>query len=311
MRAPSFSANSSATDSCTRNRLAAVQASPMLRILAIIAPSTAASTSASSKTMNGALPPSSIETRCSSSADCRISTLPTVVEPVKLTLRSRSSAISALLSDLESLVVTMLRTPAGRPTSSSVAASASIVSGVSSAGLTTIVQPAAMAGPILRVPMASGKFHGVMNRHGPDRLLDGQQPAAAGRGLHPAAVDAHGLLGEPPEELRAVGDLALGLLDGLAHLEAHQLGEVVGPRGDQLERAAQDLAAVARGRRTPLLLGRHRRIERVDRVVDVAVGHLGDDGPVGGVADGEGGAAVGLAPGAADEEPTVVRGKQI
>ena len=67
----------------------------MFRILAIIAPSTAASTSASSKTRNGALPPSSIETRCSSSADCRTSTFPTSVDPVKLTLRSRSSAISA------------------------------------------------------------------------------------------------------------------------------------------------------------------------------------------------------------------------
>ena len=40
-------------------------------------------------------------------------------------------------------------------------------SGVRAAGLTTIVQPAAIAGPILRVPIASGKFHGVMNRHGP------------------------------------------------------------------------------------------------------------------------------------------------
>ncbi len=100
-----------------------------------------------------------------------MSTLPTGVEPVKLTLRSRSSAISALLSDLESWVVTMLRTPAGRPTSSRVAASASMVSGVSSAGLTTIVQPAAMAGPILRVPIASGKFQGVMNRHGPTGFL--------------------------------------------------------------------------------------------------------------------------------------------
>ena len=43
--------------------LAAVQAWPMLRILASIAPFTAASRSASSKTRNGALPPSSIEVR--------------------------------------------------------------------------------------------------------------------------------------------------------------------------------------------------------------------------------------------------------
>ena len=48
----------------------------MLRILAIIAPSTAASRSASSKTRNGALPPSSIETRSTCSADCSISFWP-------------------------------------------------------------------------------------------------------------------------------------------------------------------------------------------------------------------------------------------
>jgi hypothetical protein len=35
------------------------------------------------------------------------------------------------------------------------------VSGVSLAGLSTTVQPAASAGPILRVAMAAGKFHGV------------------------------------------------------------------------------------------------------------------------------------------------------
>ena len=45
------------------------------------------------------------------------------------------------------------------------------MSGVCSAGLTTIVQPAAMAGPILRVPIASGKFQGVTNRHGPTGFL--------------------------------------------------------------------------------------------------------------------------------------------
>ncbi len=60
-----------------------------------------------------------------------------------------------------------LSTPSGRPASVRISASASIVSGVCAAGLTTMVQPAAIAGPILRVPIASGKFHGVMNRHGP------------------------------------------------------------------------------------------------------------------------------------------------
>ena len=37
-----------------------------------------------------------------------------------------------------------------------------IDSGVCCAGLMTIVQPAAIAGPILRVPIAIGKFHGVI-----------------------------------------------------------------------------------------------------------------------------------------------------
>ena len=38
---------------------------------------------------------------------------------------------------------------------------ASAVSGVSAAGLSTTVQPAASAGAILRVAIAAGKFHGV------------------------------------------------------------------------------------------------------------------------------------------------------
>ena len=42
-----------------------------------------------------------------------------------------------------------------------------MVNGVSAAGLTTTVQPAARAGAILRVAIASGKFHGVMRKHGP------------------------------------------------------------------------------------------------------------------------------------------------
>jgi len=60
-----------------------------------------------------------------------------------------------------------LTTPAGTPTSSRICASASIDNGVSCAGLTTIVHPAAIAGPILRVPIANGKFHGVIISVGP------------------------------------------------------------------------------------------------------------------------------------------------
>ena len=160
--AASFSVNSSCTPSATWKRLAAVQASPMLRILAITAPSTAASTSASSKTRNGALPPSSIDTRSTLWAVCSISFRPTSVEPVKDSLRSRGSPMIGFETSEDLLEVTTLSTPAGSPASSRIWASASIDSGVCWAGLTTIVQPAATAGPILRVPIAIGKFQGVI-----------------------------------------------------------------------------------------------------------------------------------------------------
>src|SRR4029077_775208 len=56
---------------------------------------------------------------------------------------------------------TMLTTPSGTPASARMAAMPNAVSGVSDAGLSTTGQPAASAGPILRVAMAAGKFQGV------------------------------------------------------------------------------------------------------------------------------------------------------
>ena len=60
-----------------------------------------------------------------------------------------------------------MSTPGGSPASVISSASFSIDSGVWEAGLITIVQPAATAGPILRAPIAAGKFHGVISRQGP------------------------------------------------------------------------------------------------------------------------------------------------
>ena len=159
--------NSSATDSCTMNRLAAVHASPMLRILASIAPSTAASRSASPKTRNGAFPPSSIEIFSTCSADCLINPWPTLVDPVKVSFRSRGSAMIGADTLPEDDVVITFTTPSGNPASARMPARASVVSGVNAAGLITTVHPAANAGPILRVPIASGKFHGVIAYTGP------------------------------------------------------------------------------------------------------------------------------------------------
>src|SRR5437868_14479332 len=126
-----------------------------------MAPSTAAPTSASFKTMNGALPPSSIEQLTTASAACASNTRPTSVEPVNDSLRTLGSCSIALTTLLDCFEGTTLTTPGGTPASSSTAAMPSAVSGVSDAGLSTIVQPAANAGPILRVAIAAGKFHGV------------------------------------------------------------------------------------------------------------------------------------------------------
>src|ERR1700758_4218478 len=63
----------------------------MLRILATMAPSIAASMSASSNTMNGALPPNSMAVLSTLSAALCNSLRPTSVEPVKETMRTRGS----------------------------------------------------------------------------------------------------------------------------------------------------------------------------------------------------------------------------
>ena len=86
--------------------------------------------SASSKTMNGALPPSSIDSRSRFWEACSISLRPTSVDPVNDSLRSRESAISGAIVSLEDVAVTTLTTPAGRPASSRILASISIDSGV-------------------------------------------------------------------------------------------------------------------------------------------------------------------------------------
>ena len=133
----------------------------MLRNFDTIAPSTAASRSASSKTMNGALPPSSIPTFLTVEAAWRMRILPVSVEPVKVMRRTAGCSVMTLpISD--PLPVTRLRTPGGMPARSARAARASAVKGVSVAGLTTTVQPTESAGPTLRVIIAAGKFQGVI-----------------------------------------------------------------------------------------------------------------------------------------------------
>src|ERR1700738_5239349 len=86
---------------------------------------------------------------------------PVAVDPVKLNFRTLGLLVSSAPIARESPVTT-LHTPAGTPARAASSAIASADSGVCSAGLTMIVQPAASAGPTLRVIIAAGKFHGVI-----------------------------------------------------------------------------------------------------------------------------------------------------
>src|SRR6202035_2337898 len=87
---------------------------PALRYFEAIAPLTAISMSASSNTMNGALPPSSRETFLTVPAHCSISNLPISVEPVQVSLRTVGLEV---ISPPISLAppVTQEKTPFGTP----------------------------------------------------------------------------------------------------------------------------------------------------------------------------------------------------
>ncbi len=111
--------------------------------------------------MKGALPPSSSDSFLMVGAHWAIKSRPTSVEPVKDSFSTFGFEVSSPPMATGS-PVTMLSTPGGIPACCPSQASARAESGVCSAGLTTMVQPAASAGATLRVIIAAGKFHGVI-----------------------------------------------------------------------------------------------------------------------------------------------------
>src|SRR5579863_5799231 len=125
------------------------------------APSTAASQSASAKKMLGDFPPSSKVTRFSVSAALLTIILPTAALPVKAILSTPGCATSAAPAISPTPLIT-LTTPGGSPASSNQFANSRAVSGVCSAGLSTQVQPAAIAGASFHAAINSGKFHGII-----------------------------------------------------------------------------------------------------------------------------------------------------
>ena len=85
---------------------------------------------------------------------------PTSVEPVKASLSM--PGWFTIASPTRPSPVTMLTTPAGTPACWQISANSSAVSEVNSAGLKTMVLPAASAGATFQASISSGKFHGTI-----------------------------------------------------------------------------------------------------------------------------------------------------
>ena len=136
-------------------RLPAEQTSPWLKKTPKSAPSTAGSKSASAKKMFGDLPPSSSEIFFNVAAALRMIVLPTSALPVNAIL-STSGCATIAAPAVSPSPVTMFTTPGGRPASPKLDASSRIDSGVCSAGLSTVVQPAQIAGASFQAAIRSG-----------------------------------------------------------------------------------------------------------------------------------------------------------
>ena len=109
--------------------------------------------SASSKTMTGALPPSSRWTRLRSRLALSATCMPARTEPVMAT---RAGVLcSTTARPVSRSPVTTLKVPGGR-NSEAISAISRVVSGVVSDGLSTMVLPAARAGPIFQTAIIIG-----------------------------------------------------------------------------------------------------------------------------------------------------------
>ena len=153
--------NSSYAERSTRIRDRAQQSWPALSKTAYGALAAAAARSASAKTMLALLPPSSRVTRFTCSAQPAMIRLPTSVEPVKQTLRT-SGCVTNRSPTIEPLPGSTVSTCSGSPASSASSPIRIAVSGVSSAGLSTTVLPAASAGAKPQPAIGIGKFHGTI-----------------------------------------------------------------------------------------------------------------------------------------------------
>ena len=99
------------------------------------------------------------------------------------------------------------------------------------------------------------------------------------------ALDAAGPLRRVVEVVRRAVHLTPGLVEGLALLLRKDPGEVLGVRADSRGDLVQVVRAFDRGQLLPLALGPVGALDRLPRILDGRVGHVGDDGTGGRVLD--------------------------
>lgn len=155
MRSPYFAAAAAASSTassycsrCTSIRVQALQVWPELDMTLATPTLTALARSALGRMTLADLPPSSRATFFTAALAVAPICLPTAVEPVKET-RSTPGCSARACPATGPRPVTRLKTPAGTPASWTASAKSWATSGVSSAGFTTTVQPAASAGATL------------------------------------------------------------------------------------------------------------------------------------------------------------------
>ena len=137
---------------------------------------------------------------------------------------------------------------AGTPASHSASASTAPQRAACRAGLRMTPEPAASAASTPPAGIATGKFHGGVTTVSP-----------TGTGVAPSTSS------RPRAELRVVvgevdrlGDLRVGLVDGLAGLGRHHLDELPAAQLELVGRALQDLGALGTGAAAPCAAGLDR-----------------------------------------------------
>jgi hypothetical protein len=135
--------------------------------------------SASAKIRFAPLPPSSRCTCFSVSAAFFEIRMPARVEPVKEIMSMPGWPDISVPTPAPS-PFTRLKTPGGMPAASTISANRSPDSGATSEGFSTIVQPAASAGPTFSAIWFIGQFHGVIMPTTPIGSIRMRVPGACG-----------------------------------------------------------------------------------------------------------------------------------